>query len=126
MTYPLGDLCPSLYILKRQSYKQSILFGTISCSPAVHADQHCAPHVFISWRANTSRCLYCVAGLFIGLNRVRHYKSEALCGHEFVATQCLTLVVPDRWLGCRFSIWLQVENLSKFNCLQADAVDKTN
>jgi len=35
---PLGDLCPSLYILKGQSYKQNILFGTISCSLAVHAD----------------------------------------------------------------------------------------
>jgi len=46
---PLGDLCPSLYILKGQSYKQSILFGTISCSLAVHADQHRAPHVFILW-----------------------------------------------------------------------------
>ena len=42
MTYSLGDPCPSLYILKGQSYKQSILFGTISCSLAVHADQLCA------------------------------------------------------------------------------------
>jgi len=49
MTYPLGDLCPSLYILKGQSYKQSILFGTISYSLAVHADQHRALRVFILW-----------------------------------------------------------------------------
>ena len=34
---------------KGQSYKQSILFGTISCSLAVHADQRRAPHVFILW-----------------------------------------------------------------------------
>ena len=46
---PLGDPCPSLYIVKGQSYKQSILFGTISCSFAVHADQRRAPHVFILW-----------------------------------------------------------------------------
>jgi len=45
----LGDLCPSLYIVKGQSYKQSILFGTISCNFAVHADQRRAPHVFILW-----------------------------------------------------------------------------
>jgi len=49
MTYPLWVLCPSLYILKEQSYKQSILFGTISCNLAVHADQRRAPHVFILW-----------------------------------------------------------------------------
>ena len=49
MTCPLGDLCTSLYILKGQSYKQSILFGTISYSLAVHADQHRAPRVFILW-----------------------------------------------------------------------------
>jgi len=49
MICPLGDLCPSLYILKGQSYKQSILFGTISCSLAVHVDQHRTPHVFILW-----------------------------------------------------------------------------
>ena len=39
MICPLEDPCPSLYILKGQSYKQSIIFGTISCSLAVHADQ---------------------------------------------------------------------------------------
>jgi len=49
MTCLLGDLCPFLYILKGQSYKQSILFGTISCSLAVHVDQHRTPHVFILW-----------------------------------------------------------------------------
>ena len=38
MICPLGDPCPSLYILKGQSYKQSIIFGTLSCSLAVHAD----------------------------------------------------------------------------------------
>ena len=45
---PLGDPYPSLYILKGQGYKQSIIFGTISCSLAVHADQRHAPHVFLS------------------------------------------------------------------------------
>ena len=49
LSCPLGDLCPSLYILKGQSYKQSILFGTITYSLAVHADQRRAPHVFILW-----------------------------------------------------------------------------
>ena len=49
MTCPLGDPCPSLYILKGQSYKQSILFGTIFCNLTMHVDQRRAPHVFISW-----------------------------------------------------------------------------
>ena len=33
--------------MKGQSYKQSILFGTISCSLAVYADQRRASYVFI-------------------------------------------------------------------------------
>ena len=49
LTCPLGDLCPSLYTVKGQSYKQSIIFGTISCCLAVHADQRRAPYVFILW-----------------------------------------------------------------------------
>ena len=49
MTCPLGDRCPSVYIVKGQSYKLTIIFGTISCSLAVHVDQRHAPHVFILW-----------------------------------------------------------------------------
>jgi len=51
MICPLGDPCPSLYILKEQSYKQSILFGTIYCSLAVHADQSCAARLHPVGRA---------------------------------------------------------------------------
>ena len=50
MTYPVGGLCPYLYTLKEQSYKQSILFRTIySCSLTVYANQCRLPHVFILW-----------------------------------------------------------------------------
>ena len=49
LCFSRGPLPLLIYILKGQSYKQSILFGTISCSLAVHADQHRAPHVFILW-----------------------------------------------------------------------------
>ena len=45
----LGNPCPSLYIMKRHSYKQSILFGTIFFSLTVYADQCRAPHIFILW-----------------------------------------------------------------------------
>ena len=53
MTCPLGDPCPSLYILKGQSYKQSILFATISCSLTVHADQSCAARLHPVRRATS-------------------------------------------------------------------------
>ena len=53
MICPLGDPCPSLYILKGQSYKQSILFGTISCSLTVHADQSCAARLHLVGRATS-------------------------------------------------------------------------
>ena len=53
MVCPLGDPCPSLYILKGQSYKQSILFGTKSCSLAVHADQSCVARLHLVGRATS-------------------------------------------------------------------------
>jgi len=35
--------------MKGHSYKQGILFGTISCCLVVHADQRHASHFFILW-----------------------------------------------------------------------------
>jgi len=50
LTCSLEDPYPSLYIVKGQSYIYNIIFGTISfCSLAVHANQRCAPHVFVLW-----------------------------------------------------------------------------
>ena len=40
---------PLLIYCEGQSYKQSILFGTISYNLVVHADQRRAPHIFILW-----------------------------------------------------------------------------
>ena len=48
-----GPLPLLIYILKGQSYKQSILFGTISCSLAVHADQSCAARLYLVGRATS-------------------------------------------------------------------------
>ena len=53
MVCPLGDPYPSLYILKGQSYKQSILFGTKSRSLAVHADRSCAARLHLVGRATS-------------------------------------------------------------------------
>ena len=47
---PLGDPCPSLYILKGQSYKQSIIFGS---SLAVHGDQSRAARLHPVGRATS-------------------------------------------------------------------------